>query len=494
MLADLSRLAPDHFADTVFDVCICGAGPAGLSLAQRLSGRFAVALIEGGDLEYSDESQDLYRGTVSGLPYYDLDACRLRQFGGSTGHWGGWCNRMEARAFTPDTRIPGLPRMGWPITRADLDPYADTAAAFLGADFGLPENRVAWIDAVPGFHDAGYAFSEPPARLGETCVDAIRLSPSIRCFYNANLTDITLYDDLAQVRHAELRDYQGNAHRLRARVFVLAAGGIENARILLCARRQLPAGLGNDRGLVGRFFTEHPRSHTARFLLEDAVKRSGALEGLSIVTIDDAALEGLIAPTFKVIVRGRHDRDRDGDFRRRMRDLMCATDSLHDLVVGAGLFCPLDGTIELSLEQYPNPASRLTLGDELDRFGNPRVDLHWALFDFEREGIREATVRFAQAFATAGLGRVRLDDWLLEETLDYPALARGPIGGPHHMGTTTMSDDPATGVVDRDCRVFGLSNLYAVGSSVFPSNGYGNPTLTIVQLAQRLADHLNARL
>jgi choline dehydrogenase-like flavoprotein len=101
---------------------------------------------------------------------------------------------------------------------------------------------------------------------------------------------------------------------------------------------------------------------------------------------------------------------------------------------------------------------------------------------------------FARSFAEARLGRVRLDDWLLEDQFRYPDLSRGEVGGCHHMGTTRMADDPTTGVVDRDCKVFDVANLYVAGSSVFSTTGHGNPTFTIVQLAQRLADHLNATL
>jgi choline dehydrogenase-like flavoprotein len=488
-------LPPGYFDETAFDVCICGTGPAGLALALRLSDRLSVALLEAGGLDYSDESQELYRGTISGLNYYALDECRVRHFGGSSAHWSGWCSRMETRDFQPASHIPNLSRSGWPIAASDLDPYVRDAADFLGVDFDLPENRVEWAGRIDAFRDAGYAFSDPPIRLGEHYRTAVERSSTIRCFYHANLVDISLFDDLTRVRDVQVRDYAGGSHRVRARAFVLAAGGIENPRILLCANRQIPSGIGNARGLVGRHFAEHPKATAGRFLLEDEAKFSKAFAGFSVVTVESAELVRLGTPSFKVIVFGQ-DNPRRG-FKSRLHEVVCRSAAMTEAVGwarGSDLSCRLDGAVGVSLEQYPNASSCVRLGDRLDRFGNPCVDLHWAITEAEREATRTAHLMFARSFAEARLGRVRLDDWLLEDQFRYPDLSRGEVGGCHHMGTTRMADDPTTGVVDRDCKVFDVANLYVAGSSVFSTTGHGNPTFTIVQLAQRLADHLNATL
>jgi choline dehydrogenase-like flavoprotein len=140
------------------------------------------------------------------------------------------------------------------------------------------------------------------------------------------------------------------------------------------------------------------------------------------------------------------------------------------------------------LEQAPNPDSRVVLSDERDGLGQRRPKLEWKLSPLDTHTLFTATRRFALALGQSDLGRVRLEKWLLDEPESWQVV----YPGGHHMGTTRMSDDPKLGVVDRDCRVHGVDNLFVAGSSVFPTCGCVNPTLTITALAHRLADHLES--
>jgi choline dehydrogenase-like flavoprotein len=133
-------------------------------------------------------------------------------------------------------------------------------------------------------------------------------------------------------------------------------------------------------------------------------------------------------------------------------------------------------------EQPPDPASRVTLSHDTDRLGMNRLHLHWHIGDSVLRSLERLQAILRQRIEAAGIGR-------LEEAHDVPAFTDAS----HHMGTTRMSAAPGTGVVDTDCRVHGMENLYIAGSSVFPSAGYANPTLTIVALALRLAAHIHAR-
>ncbi len=135
-------------------------------------------------------------------------------------------------------------------------------------------------------------------------------------------------------------------------------------------------------------------------------------------------------------------------------------------------------------EQVPNPESRVTLSDELDAFGVPRARLDWRLTEQDVDTIRRGQMFLAAELARAGLGRMQLPE---EEGFGWDQYV---LGGHHHMGTTRMALDPRKGVVDADCRVHGIENLYLAGSSVFPTGGFANPTLTLVALAARLADHV----
>jgi choline dehydrogenase-like flavoprotein len=155
------------------------------------------------------------------------------------------------------------------------------------------------------------------------------------------------------------------------------------------------------------------------------------------------------------------------------------------LRLGQGLVCGF--ALEAAWAQEPIESSRVELSGERDRFGVPRVNLHWEKSTFDIHTLHTAGERLARYFADQDSARVHLDNWVVEEE-EFPD--DGVTGNFHHMGGTRMSDSPATGVVDRNCRVFGKDNLYIAGSSVFPAVGHVNPTFTILQLALRLSDEL----
>jgi choline dehydrogenase-like flavoprotein len=138
-------------------------------------------------------------------------------------------------------------------------------------------------------------------------------------------------------------------------------------------------------------------------------------------------------------------------------------------------------------EQSPNRDSRVTLGTKRDPLGLRRPVIDWQISDIDRHTLATASRFFAQALTQANLGHVRVAAWLLREATEGVE----PITGDwHQMGTTRMADTAQRGVVDSDCRIFGIDNLFIAGGSVFPTGGAINPTLTIVALALRLADHL----
>jgi choline dehydrogenase-like flavoprotein len=159
------------------------------------------------------------------------------------------------------------------------------------------------------------------------------------------------------------------------------------------------------------------------------------------------------------------------------------------------------GSVELALlvraEQAPNPHSRVTLADECDVLGMPRVRLDWRLSELDVHSVEQLVGALGREFERLGLGRVQAAPWLSDSSRRWqtdPLVSAHPIGGDHHMGTTRMADSPARGVTDTFGRVHGLDNLYIAGSSLFPTSGWANPTLTIVALAMRTADRLAVQL
>jgi choline dehydrogenase-like flavoprotein len=146
-------------------------------------------------------------------------------------------------------------------------------------------------------------------------------------------------------------------------------------------------------------------------------------------------------------------------------------------------------------EQAPNPDSRVVLTDEVDHLGLRRIGLDWQLTPLDKHTIRTAGRIFSREVGRLGLGRTWLPKWLRDKDDEVWIDEGDPEwrrlrGGNHHMGTTRMAQDPRRGVVDKNCRVHGMDNLYIAGSSVFPTCGFANPTLTIVELALRLVEHL----
>lgn len=509
------------------DVCIIGTGPAGMTLALELARKGRdVVLIEGGGETYEEDTQELYRGEVVGAHNIDVANSRLRQFGGTSGHWTGLCAPLDALDFEPRAASPYF---GWPIRRADVDPFYARAQSYL--DLGpFKYDWSQWRDVVP--HpalplDPAKVFTDvyqqsPPTRFAEKFHDAVRDEPRIRCWLHANVTDVTLAGGSDAAASVSVSTLDGRVAKISAKTFVLACGGLENARILLNCRKQRPAGLGNEHDLVGRFYTDHMTIETSTLLLNGSVdaslyapnRRYGGAElviGLKLdpelvrreslnnnsaflvpqyendLYSDDFRNYGWIAfsTMVKTFSRG-HAPDRFGE---RYCDIV---DDLGQVATGvyrhvARRVLPPDESRAFKLrqdaEQTPNPDSRVTLIAEKDRFGLNRIALDWRIAKDDLLKLRRTHEIIGAAVGAAGLGRMQLG---IPEDPD-PGIA---FSGYHHMGTTRMHADPKQGVVDSDCRVHSVGNLYMAGSSVFTSGGCANPTLTVTALAIRLAEHL----
>ena len=498
---DRSRFA------AAFDACVIGAGPAGITLARALSARgFEVALMEGGGLDVSVDSQDQYVGEIAGMDYIDLDAVRLRVFGGCSEHWSGECRAFDAEAFEP---LPQRP-LAWPIRKPDLDPYQPAAAEIL--DLAQP-----WMPADLALPQSGDRFrnvrfqQSPPTRFGQKYHDEIAADPRIACCLNANLVDLVLDADLAAVAGAAFRSYDPGdpGFTVKARTYCLCLGGLENPRLLLNCNRQKPQGIGNDHDLVGRYFCEHPSRTVAdaRFVNRPEIRQDRLAP-----TPDFMRESGTLGYTLRVEWR---DYPPQSLVKALRVGAKCATSATRRLaqVPGEPIPCRGDGPVEeFLIRRYPgthptgwvfmiseqalNRDSRVSLGEQTDDFGLRRIRLDWRLSELDYHTMQTALLELGAYFAEAGIGRIRLRDWLLGPEPRMPGGADVVHGGEwnggyHQMCTTRMADDPREGVVDRDCRVHGLANLYVGGSSVFATPSSVPPTFTIVQLALRLADHLN---
>jgi choline dehydrogenase-like flavoprotein len=482
------------------DVCIVGAGAAGITIAREWIGSHRkVLLLEGGGLQYEPAMQDLYRGEIVGLPYFPLEAARLHFFGGTTGHWAGWCATFDAIDFE---KRDWVPHSGWPIRREHLDPfyvraqpllqlgpYEYTAAAWHRRDPALVplalDPRVVWTKM--------WQFS-PPTRFGTTYRDAIFGARNVELYTHANVCEIEPNDTVTAVQGLRVRGLDAKEIRVRARHYVLACCSIQNARLLLASR------LGNANDLVGRFFMEHiemPGGHlvlaaspTAGMKMYEmnygVTKARGELALHAAIQREQRMLNGTVS-----LEPGAPDEVAKSTFQAMPPD---AVAKMRESRASVAADLPPAGRffhVISRLEQSPNPHSRVSLSTERDALGMPRVKLDWRLTDLEKHTFRAFYEVLGREFGRSGLGRVQVLDWITSADPGWPSTLGG---GWHHMGTTRMHESPRWGVVDPNCQVHGLANLSIAGASVFPTGGGVNPTLTLVALSLRLSDSLKRKL
>jgi choline dehydrogenase-like flavoprotein len=483
MILDAEARAEDWFRDRVFDVCIIGSGPAGTTLARRLGAKgLSVGLFEGGAEALTNESQELYQGKTAGQPYYALDAARLRFLGGSSNHWGGWTRPLDPYDFVPKVHNP---LSGWPIAKADLDPYAAEADEILNLPADHPPP-----DVLPEDHDTVvprlFRFSRPTTHFGEKYRAELAGSDNIRLHLNANLVDLRLNDGASAVSEALFRSYKRNdLFAVRARAFALCLGGLENPRALLNATSQVGKGIGNEHDLVGRYFLEHPHAPIGRVVMRQP------MTWMQVYSPTPALMDREKVLNFGVRI-GHFDEWNAGDFTGALAPQPECTTGFDALLAaemkGEETACPAHvGDAFVSCEQSLNPDNRVRLTGERDKFGLRRMELDWSLSDTDMHTLQTAATTVGRLLAERDAGRLKVVDWLTAgEKPDLDQL----WGGNHHMGTTRMSADPSTGVVDADLKVHSLANLYVGGSSTFATSGHANPTYTIVQLSLRLGDHL----
>ncbi len=447
------------------DVCVVGAGAAGIVLARALgdAGR-RVCLLESGGFERSEPHQRLYRGERIGHPYPPLERSRLRYFGGTTNHWAGWCRPPRAEDFAARAWIADS---GWPIDLDALSPYLDDAQRICDLEpEGFDLERWRSDEAPPLALDAGTFATlvtrfSPPTRFAGKFRDVLDRERSVHVYLHANVTGLVANAAGGHVERVTCQTLDGNAFAVDAPRVVLATGGIENARLLLASRGASRRGLGNGRDVVGRYFMDHFKHRVGVFEPAHGV----SVDFYQRAQRDASVLKGVVGLTEPVLGR-------------------------EEITPAYFEFWPLpsDGApryrVDLRLDPSPNRDSRVRLDRVTDRLGMPRVMLDLRYGERESRTFVTAARLLREGLGDAGLGILRLDDQGL-------AAARITATGFHHMGTTRMSDDPATGVVDRHCRVHGVDNLYVAGCSLFA--GYeGYPTMTLVALALRLADHLSA--
>ncbi|WP_292430738.1 GMC family oxidoreductase [Mesorhizobium sp.] len=455
--------------------CILGSGPAGTTIARKLGAAgIPVTVLEAGSREFGDESQDFYRGTTVGDHYFDLDITRLRFMGGSSNHWAGWCRVLDKQDFEPKAWAPDT---GWPIGRADIEPYLREVHDILELPDFRPDvpisDDIRWVQLI----------KSPAVRFGEKFADELDLSKNIAVVLNTYATELS--GDGRRVTGARLWSNGRDAGAFAADYFIICTGGLENSRLLLWSNQRSNGGVVPNAAALGRYWMEHPTFQGGNAILAnyDEFEVDASNEAFFSPTL--AAMERLQILNFGIrLIESPYP-----NVKRLIADLACTAPNMAEWMsdqLGQRLRCAAQ--LYVAWEQAPLASNRIELSKtDVDHAGVPRLELRWKKSPLERRTLLEGLRLFGATLAQKNLGRVRIADWIGNGG-DYPTDEE--TAGHHHMGGTRMGTDVSKSVVDANCKVHGMDNLYVGGSSVFCTSGQCNPTTTITALACRLGDHL----
>lgn len=532
MLIDLETATEDMCLQA--DVCVVGAGAAGVALARDLMlGGHEVILLEGGGLDYEEPTQALFAGRNVGMEYYDLDHARLRFFGGTTNIWGGRNVPLDRIDFE---KRDWVPHSGWPIGLDDLLPWYKIAhdSLQLGA-FEYEADLWRKLGLSPLEFDPAeistrfWRFDALAERFNCRRSDDLVAAQHVKIVLHANVLELQANEGASGISRIEASSLSGKRLSVQAKHYVLACGAIENARLMLASRQVESTGLGNQYDQVGRYFMEHPHGRIAAIETDDPAafwalyrKRYPAndvpVAPVLVLPAEQQRRLGVLnsAATFKLqkdpergnsiskkaYLNLKHSLSPSKSGRRLWQTWRAAQDWLQKRVsmplLRFGTRVNRMGLYVIArAEQAPNPHSRVCLSTEMDALGSPRADLNWQLCSLDKETMLKFGQTLGHEFDRLGLGKLTSSEWLHDGRLDWPVdvtVGNHPIGGYHHMGTTRMSISPQQGVVDANCKVHGYHNLHIAGSSVFTTGGWANPTLTLLALSHRLAAQLDRLL
>jgi choline dehydrogenase-like flavoprotein len=557
MLGDARELPDGHVIAA--QVCIVGAGPAGMSLAAELAEQGQqVCLLEAGGLQQAEATQALgaAESVQGGHNYPNPRWSRSFALGG-TAHQ--WCIDIDGRPhvrYTPldpidFTRRDWLPNSGWPIDERDLAGHYARAQMVCGSG-PFRYDTASWTDAdCPPLHfPGGRVITEmfqfgPRDAFSQVLREKLERSPLVDCWLHAGVVELVSDPQGGFITAARIASPNGRALRVEARHFVLAQGGFEVPRLLLLSDRVHHRGLGNDHDQVGRYLNDHQITRCG--VLEPATPgQIDRMAAYDIRKVDGHAVMGKLSLAPEVmereqllnitnyilpappalpawLVRSPFGRGATNHSQgcvslrelaeawrqRRLRPELLThagrvASNLDDIIherargwLGKRLRFGIDrggwstlparkrGFTRFEVlqmaEQAPDAANRITLGRELDALGARKAMVHWRWTEIDLRSIRRTQEMLRDELAEAGIGRL-----VVERRDGLPLQIQS--SSHHPAGTTRMSADPRRGVVDAQCRVHGLANLHVASSSVFPTSGHGNPTLTIVALALRIAD------
>lgn len=480
------------------DLAIIGGGPSGISIALALANTpLRVVLLESGGMTFDPKTQALYGGTKTGVRYLGLEASRMRYLGGGTNIWGGWIRPMDKLDFEERS---WMPHSGWPFGREAIEPYYPRAQTlceagpwhFEAAESWTPEQGPMVTLGDGGVANRWFQFSRMrnsflPTHFGERYAEDLKRIRNLSVYLHANVTRLGMAKGGGKIDQLDVATLTGRRFTVKPKCTILGTGAIEIARLMLASNDVMPTGVGNQNDLVGRYFADHPIPRDIATLVLFGGKVPPYY--LSNQKIEGAIMRAGLFPTEKYRRdNGVMDCSITIESPTLLDDLgkaaVAATANALGVEASSAIAYKLGGGCEVT----PDPDRRITLTSERDALGLPKIKLNMRLSDSDLAQFRSTLKELGRQLLESRTGMLRLNlkersQWLT--ALDW---------GNHHMGTTRANADPKKGVVDANLKVHGISNLYVVGNSVYPTYAAANPTLSIVAMALRLADHVKGHL
>jgi choline dehydrogenase-like flavoprotein len=515
MIRDLLQVRPEP--EVTADVCIVGAGAAGIILAVELVrlGKRAF-LLDGGGLEIEEEAQEPYQSELAGLHHKGIHTGRFRAKGGTTKRWGGQILDLDSQDFEVRPAVPGS---GWPFHKSALDPYYERALVLEGLADVVRSDDSVWRQIglePPSFSDLQPYFSRwcPEPDFSYLHRQVLEDSSSLTVWLHTNAVEPIFENET--MRAIKCRTQTGIEAVFSAREFIFCLGTIESSRFFLQpVMAQHP---WNRSGLLGKHFQDHIdcnvaavepldrrkfhqtfdnvfsrgfKYHPKLRLSPDQQAEQGTLTVAGTFNFISDSAESLnkVKSAAKYLLRGRLSELHTNDLGLIVLNLPMMLRQAWRYSVEHRIYNPPDGQIlfRVHCEQEPLSKSTITLANGRDSLGMLRTRLDWQISEREIDTIRKFVPIVQQSLSS--LARLTPDVDLTAGN-DAAFIAKCDDSN-HHMGGMRMATSPADGVVDPDLLLFGTSNVYICSSAVFPTSGFSNPTHTLLALAVRLADHLS---
>ncbi len=529
------------------DIAVVGAGPSGLALALSLAREgVEVAVIESGLERRDAHAQALSAAASNETPNHPpVEQATERRLGGTSWIWGGRCVDFDPVDFEMET-VGGV--AGWPISHAEASSETAAAAEFMGVGRPLFDDAPSWAEPGGVLMARLERWCAEP-RLARRHRDEIQSSRKAKFYIGLTCTGVTLEPDGGRVAGLRVKAVSGADVAVRARHYVVAAGGIGAARLLLASDDVEPGGVGGRSGWLGRGYMGHLKGAIAdivltglddaqvdyrrdgdwyvrpRIMLDAEVLRAEGLRNISFLPDNPAFADpghrsgalsavalALSAPVLgpllvdgpiRAILLGR-ELGR-GDVGRHLRNVVTDLPGVAAFLAGfvprrygrrraPGAFVANRARrylLKYSGEHSPLWDSRVTLSGVRDAAGARRIDIRAEVAPHDVESVLRAHQILDAELRQRGLGRLEFHG---EPAEMLETIRKYAVDGYHQVGLTRMSADPADGVVDRDCRVHGIENLHLAGTGVLPTSGQANPTYLAVCLALRLARKLAAEI